>query len=90
MNKTDLKALRYLKIKAKQTEDQEEREYLKRKIGRIEKWISEVDDHLVRDIIVYRYEKGFKWAKVARLVGGDNTEDNCRMMVNRYLQKKKE
>jgi hypothetical protein len=79
--------LRYLKIKAKQTEDAEERAQLKRKISRIEKWISEVDDHLVRDIIVYRYEKGFKWAKISRLVGGDNTEDNCRMMVSRYLLK---
>ena len=89
MNKTELKSLRYLKIKAKQTDDREEREHLKRKIGRIEKWISEIDDQLVRDIIVYRYEKGFKWAKVARLVGGDNTEDNCRMIADRYIKKAK-
>lgn len=89
MNKNDLRGLRYIKLRVKQTDDQDEKERLERKIARIEAWIRGIDDHLVHDIIVYRYERGFKWSKIARLVGGDNTEDNCRMMVNRYIQKMK-
>ena len=72
-----------------QCDEDELSEYkrLEKKIARIEKWIDEIDDPLVKDIIVYRFVKGFRWAKVAYLVGGDNTEDGVRMIVTRYLRK---
>lgn len=90
MNKDDLRGLRYIKLRVKQTDDQDEKERLERKIARIEAWIRGIDDHLVHDIIVYRYERGFKWSKIAYLIGGDNSEDGVRMMVSRYLQKERE
>jgi hypothetical protein len=89
LTKAELKSLWYIKRKLAQDEaiDEHERDRLEKKVERIEEWIDTIDDPIVRDVVVYRFVKGYRWAKVAVLIGGDNTEDGVRMIVTRYLRK---
>lgn len=54
--------------------------------NRIERYISGIDDSLLRQIFTYRFVNGLSWRKVAACVGGGNTEDGCRKAVKRYLE----
>ena len=88
MTKADLKSLWYIKRKLQHGDtDEQETERLKHKVKRIETWISEIDDPLVKDIIEYRFVRGYRWAKVSVIVGGGNTEDGVRKIVERYLKR---
>ena len=51
------------------------------------RYISGINDPLVRLIIHYRYIDLFSWSKVASLVGGNNTPDSVRMLSERYIKK---
>lgn len=89
MTKAELKSLWYIKRRLHQLapEETHERERIERKIEKIEKWIDDIDDPLTHDVFYHRFVKGFRWAKVAVMIGGDNTEDSVRMIVARYLQR---
>ena len=50
-------------------------------------YINSIDDSLTRSIFTFRFVNGLSWLEVAISVGGDNTEDGVRMIVDRYLQK---
>ena len=88
MTKANLKSLWYIKRKLQHGEvDDEDKERLERKVERIEEWIAEIDDPIVKDIVTYRFVRGYRWAKVAIKVGGGNTEDGVRKIVERYLKR---
>lgn len=50
-------------------------------------YIDNIDDSLVRQIIILRYVNGLTWDQVAASIGGNNTADSVRMMCNRFLGK---
>lgn len=55
--------------------------------SRLERYISSIDDSLLRQIFTYRFVNGLPWEQVAACIGGGNTGDGCRMMVTRYLER---
>ena len=71
----DLKAI----IAAKQQQCLYER-------NRLERYIANVPDSLIRQILTLRYVDGKTWPQIAMTVGGGNTEDSVRMACYRYLK----
>lgn len=55
--------------------------------NRLERYISNIDDSLTRQVFTLRYVDGMSWTKVAIKVGGYNTADSVRMICNRYIEK---
>ena len=54
---------------------------------RISAWIDQVNDIQINLILSLRFKEKLSWNKIADEIGGNNTEDSVRMMVNRYLEK---
>lgn len=54
--------------------------------SRLERYISSIDDSLLRQIFAYRFINGLPWEQVAACIGGSNTADGVRMMCNRYIK----
>lgn len=54
---------------------------------RLTRWLSEVKDPLVYQILYSRYVEGLSWNDVAGKVGGMNTEDSVRKQAMRYIEK---
>ncbi|MDD6159530.1 MAG: hypothetical protein PUB51_00140 [Oscillospiraceae bacterium] len=52
---------------------------------RLEKWIGEIPDSMLRQIFSLRYIESKTWAQVARGVGGGNTQDGVRKAHDRYM-----
>lgn len=50
-------------------------------------WIDAIEDLQVNLIFSLRFKERMSWNEVADTVGGNNTENSVRMMVNRYLEK---
>ena len=50
-------------------------------------YIEDIDDSLIRQILTCRYVDGKTWVKVAREIGGGNTEDSVKKAAYRYLQR---
>lgn len=63
---------------------------IKEKVDEIEVFINSVTNSRIRLIIRLRYINGLQWEEVARQMGGGNTEDTCRKMLDRYLEKESE
>lgn len=61
--------------------EQEAAEILRRLIVEIDS----IDDQVTAAAISARYVKGMTWAQTAKIIGGYNTADGCRMLVARYL-----
>lgn len=74
----DLKAI----IAAKQQQCLYER-------NRLERYIANVPDSLIRQILTLRYVDGKTWPQIAMTIGGGNTEDGVRMACYRYLKNDK-
>lgn len=55
--------------------------------SRLERYISGIDDSLLRQIFTCRFVNGLPWRQVAACVGGGNTGDGCRKAVTRYLER---
>lgn len=55
--------------------------------SRLERYISSIDDSILRQIFINRFVNGFSWAKVAQQLGGSNSPDGVRMLCNRYLER---
>lgn len=53
----------------------------------IETFIESIEDSLTRRIFRLRFIDGMNWVQVSLKVGGGNTPDGVRMIVNRHLQK---
>lgn len=54
--------------------------------SRLERYISGINDSLLRQVFTYRFISGLPWLQVAACIGGDNTADGVRMMCNRYIK----
>jgi len=57
--------------------------------NRLERYISGIDDSLLRQIFTYRFINGLTWGQVAACVGGNNTGDGVRMLCKRFLSTQK-
>ena len=56
-------------------------------INEIESFISKINDSHVRRIINLRIIKKFSWEKVAKTIGGGNTEDSVKKIFYRFIEK---
>ncbi len=54
--------------------------------NRLMRYIADIDDSFIRQIIRARYVDGKSWQAVAEVIGGNNTADSVRMAHNRYLK----
>ena len=50
-------------------------------------FINGIEDAHIRRIVTMRYVDGLKWRQIAKNVGGGNTEDSVRKIVERFLEK---
>lgn len=57
------------------------------KINEIEEFMNSVSNSRIRLIIRLRFLNGLKWEEVARQMGGGNTEDTCRKILDLYLER---
>ena len=48
-------------------------------------FIKEISDPFTADIFKFRYIDCCSWGEVAELAGGNNTENNVRMIARRYV-----
>lgn len=55
--------------------------------SRLTRYIAQVNDSLVRQILRLRYIDGLSWLAVAQKIGGGNTEASVRMAAERYLSR---
>lgn len=55
--------------------------------NRLTRYIAEIDDSLVRQIMTLKYVELRSWPEVAAEIGGGNTEDSVRKKTERYLKK---
>ncbi len=53
----------------------------------INDWIDSVEDIQVNLILCLRFREKLTWNEVADQMGGINTDDSCRKMIDRYLEK---
>ncbi len=56
--------------------------------NRLMRYIEEVEDSFMRQILTFRYVNGFSWVQIALHMGGGNTEDSVRIAHKRFLDKK--
>ena len=56
--------------------------------SRLERYIADIDDSLLRQIFTYRFVNGLPWLQVAACIGGNNTADSVRVACNRYIEKR--
>lgn len=54
--------------------------------SRLERYITTIEDSLLRQVFTYRFVNGLPWQQVAACIGGSNTADGVRMMCNRYIK----
>ena len=54
--------------------------------NRLERYITTIEDSLLRQVFTYRFVNGLPWQQVAACIGGSNTADGVRMMCNRYIK----
>lgn len=54
--------------------------------ARLERWINDIPDSLTRLVFHYRFVDGLSWLKVAKRVGGGNTEGSVKMICYRYIK----
>lgn len=57
--------------------------------AKLNAFVNDIPDPLLRQIILYRFVDGLKWRQIAARIGGNNTEDSVRNCVNRYLNSHK-
>lgn len=55
--------------------------------NRIERYISDIDDSLTRQIFTYRCVNGLNWTQVAMSIGGGNTEEGTKKRFYRHINK---
>lgn len=53
---------------------------------RLETWLDEIPDSLIRQAVRLRYVEGLRWQQVAIRLGLEN-ESTARIMVSRFLRK---
>ena len=56
-------------------------------LNRINRFISTLEDSLIRQILSLRYVNGLTWQQIAFSIGGGNTADSVRKVHNRFLSR---
>lgn len=54
--------------------------------SRLERYISGINDSLLRQIFTYRFINGLPWEQVADCIGGNNNAGNVKMLCYRYMR----
>ena len=57
-------------------------------LNRLDRYIQSVNDPLVRQIILYRFENHMSWNQIERALGGNNSSESLRKKLYRYLKNK--
>ena len=52
----------------------------------IDTFIQSVNDPLIRQIILYRFENNMSWNQIERVIGGNNNSESLRKKLYRYLK----
>ena len=52
----------------------------------IDTFIQSVNDPLIRQIILYRFENNMNWNQIERAIGGNNNSESLRKKLYRYLK----
>ena len=55
--------------------------------NRLERYISSIEDSLVRQVFTYRFVSGLPWAQVAACIGEGFTAEAVRQVAYRYTKK---
>lgn len=55
-------------------------------LSRLLQYINGIDDSLVRQIIEYKYAQRLTWEETAARIGGANTKESLRKILQRYLK----
>jgi len=55
-------------------------------VAEINEYVEQIDDSLIRQIIILRHVNGLTWEQVAASIGGGNTADSVRKMHDRFLR----
>lgn len=55
-------------------------------LNRLDRYIQSVNDPLVRQIILYRFENHMSWRQIERSIGGNNNSESLRKKLYRYLK----
>ncbi len=50
-------------------------------------YINSIQDDILKRIVRCRCVYGFKWKKIAKMIGGENTEDGVRKLYERFVPK---
>lgn len=57
--------------------------------NRLMRYVNNIDDSIMRQIITLRHVNGLSWRQVAMSIGGGNTEGSVRLAHKRYMDKEK-
>lgn len=55
--------------------------------NRLERYISDIDDSLTRQIFTFRFVNGLSWPQVAAHIGGNHTEKSVSKACYRWLER---
>ncbi len=55
---------------------------------RLERYITNIEDSLIRQMLSMRYVEGMSWKQIAIALGGGNSEENIRQMHSRFFRGK--
>lgn len=72
------------RFSAREKRLEERRERLAEQLAEIDDFIDSLEDSQLRQIIQYRYVKGYSWVKTAQMV--HNKESTVRMRIQRYFE----
>lgn len=56
-------------------------------LNQIDRYIQSVEDPLIRQIMMYRFENHMSWRQIERAIGGNNNAESLRKRLFRYLRK---
>ena len=54
-------------------------------LNRLIRYIGGVEDPLIRQIMIYRFENHMSWQQIERAIGGNNKAESLRKKLYRYL-----
>ncbi len=53
--------------------------------NRLTRYIESVEDPVIRQIMIYRFENHMSWRQIERAIGGNNKAESLRKRLYRYL-----
>ena len=56
--------------------------------NRLNRYIEEVNEPLMKQIMIYRFENQMSWMQIEKAMGGKNRAESLRKKLYRYLKKK--